>query len=85
MLCDKFASFYISAAFGMGINKADVRFVIHASLPKAPESYYQETGRAGRDGLDSDCVLFFKPSDLARLSSLVISSHNGVKSLYRCV
>lgn len=64
----------------MGINKSNVRFVAHFDLPRSIESYYQETGRAGRDDLPAEAVLFYEPADYAWLQNSLRKTRNATAS-----
>ena len=75
-LNDKVDVVVATVAFGMGINKSNVRFVVHHDVPRSVESYYQETGRAGRDGLEAEALLLFDEKDAARVRQWIEQGAN---------
>ena len=71
---DELEALVATNAFGMGIDKADIRRVIHFGVPASIESYYQQTGRAGRDSAPAQCILFFNNGDFLRFGKLLEQS-----------
>ncbi|CDJ38406.1 DEAD/DEAH box helicase, putative, partial [Eimeria tenella] len=75
---NKFKVIVATLAFGMGVNKKDVRFVIHTAMPKSLENFYQESGRAGRDGEEAHCLLLYDYHDKQRQSFLMQNNRCGL-------
>ncbi len=80
-LCDPAPVLVATIAFGMGVDRGDVGLVLHLNLPSTPEGYLQESGRAGRDGLPANCIIYFSPGDRTRLLWAMKKSNQGGKEV----
>jgi ATP-dependent DNA helicase RecQ len=77
---DDYQLIVATVAFGMGVNKSNIRYVIHFELPRTIEAYYQETGRAGRDGVAAEAVLLFDPADIGRMKRWLDAEENAQRA-----
>jgi ATP-dependent DNA helicase RecQ len=80
-MADRLDAIVATNAFGMGVDKSDIRLVVHADVPRSPEAYYQEAGRGGRDGSPTDCVLLFNHSDVRLQEFLIDASYPSAEIL----
>lgn len=82
-LSGEYQAVVATIAFGLGIDKPDVRFVIHHCISKSMENFYQESGRAGRDGRKAACIVLYRLADIFRLSTMVFQDRVGLQNLYK--